>query len=75
MNTDALKDKIYQIITAIGGDLDSTKQSIINLNDLDLLIWLSEQDSALNYQLALELDIPLQHLEHTCKTLKHIHDL
>jgi len=75
MNTDTLKDKIYQITTSIGGDLNSTKQCLVNLNDTDLFIWLGEQDNSVRYHLALELDIPLQHLDNTCKTLKQIHDL
>ncbi len=45
---------------------------IAPLSDTDLFIWLGQQDHSLRYHLALDLDIPLQHLEHTCMTLKHI---
>lgn len=72
MNTAVLKDKICQLATAIGMDLNSTTQSLASLGTIDLFIWLSEQDNSLRYHLALELDIPLQQLEHTCSTLKQI---
>lgn len=75
MNTDTLKEKITRLVTGTGKDLETTKQTLASLSETELFIWLGEQDSSLLYQLALELDIPLQHLEHTCKTLKQIHGL
>lgn len=72
MKVDALKDKIYQVLSSDDVDLESTKQILSPLNEIELFIWLNEQDNSLRYHLALELDIPLQHLENTCKTLKQI---
>ena len=74
MNSDALRNKIYQTVTGTGGNLESTKQAIASLSDTDLFIWLSEQDNSIRYHLALELDIPLQHLDNTCSTLEQIRD-
>ena len=75
MNTDSLKDKIEQIVASKNGDLESTQQKLSSLNDIELFIWLNEQDNSLRYHLALELDVRLQHLDHTCSTLKHIQNL
>lgn len=75
MNTEALKNKICQYASGSGEDLESVKQTISSLSDTGLFIWLGEQDNSIRYHLALELDIPLQHLDNTCKTLKQIHDL
>ena len=72
MNVEALKDKIYQVLYSDDVDLESTKQILSPLNEIEIFIWLNEQDNSLRYHLALELDIPLQHLENTCKTLKQI---
>lgn len=74
MNIDALKDKICRINTGSDHDPVSTKQILSPLNEIELFIWLGEQDNSLRYHLALELDIPLQHIEHTCSTLKQIRD-
>ena len=63
-----IKDRIVKLSP-------QTKEVISQLSDMDLFIWLGEQDNSLRYQLALELDIPLQHLDHTCSTLKQIHHL
>lgn len=75
MKVGALRDNIYQILKNSSGDLDSIRQTLSNLSDVDLFVWLGEQDNSLRYHLALELDIPLQHLNHTCTTLKQIHHL
>lgn len=75
MNTDTLKEKITRLVTGTGKDLETTKQTLASLSETELFIWLGEQDNSIRYHLALELDIPLQHLEHTCSTLKLINHL
>lgn len=75
MNSDALKERILRIANRDGMDLDAIKQSISELDAIELFIWLSNQDNSLRYHIALELDIPLQHLEHTCSTIKIIDQL
>ena len=43
------------------------------MDAIELSLWLTKQDPSLRYYIALELDIPLQHLDHTCSTLKQIY--
>lgn len=74
MNLETLKDKICQINSGSDHDSDSTKQILSSLSEIELFIWLGKQEGSLCYQLALELDIPLQHLNLTCSTLKKLLD-
>ena len=71
--TEKLKTKILETIT--NDSRIQIEQEIEGLDTVELLIWLGEQDDSIRYHLALELDIPLQHLAHTCSTLKQIHNL
>jgi hypothetical protein len=72
MQSEALKDKIYSILNSTKGDAESARQTIECFTESELFIWLGEQDNSVLYHLALDLDIPLQHLNNTCKTMKQI---
>ena len=64
---DTLKSSIANLLAT-----DEKSQVIENIQSLDLanlLTWLGQQDNSLRYNLALELDIPLQQLNTTCKTV------
>ena len=65
MNT--LKTRIAHL-----SGVDKKSQVAERIQSLDLtglLIWLGQQDNSLRYHLALELDIPLDHLNATCETV------
>lgn len=67
---DTLKTHITKLWRA-----DENNQLADSLNSLDLtdlLIWLGQQDNSLRYHLALELDIPLAHLNATCETVTRL---
>lgn len=69
-----LHDSIYQILAARRDKEEAkiARQEIDGMNLAELMVWLGEQDNSVRYHLALDLDIPLQHLEHTCETMKRV---
>jgi len=67
---DTLKTRIAKLR---GADEKSLLAESLNSLDLtDVLIWLGQQDDSLRYFLALELDIPLAHLNATCETVTRL---
>lgn len=73
----SISDKLRDVIlgTVPAGVKDKVESEIISMEAVEIFYWLAKQDPSLCYYIALELDIPLQHLDNTCQTLKHIHDL
>ena len=72
--TGALLSRIYPLYASLFGQ-EKAKQECQHLSDLslsELLVWLANQSDSLRYQLALDLDIPLQHLNTTCDTVKKL---
>ena len=64
-------DPLKTRIASLSGT-DTKSQVAERIQSLDLtglLIWLGQQDNSLRYHLALELDIPLAHLNATCETV------
>lgn len=66
-----LRNTIIGIVPA--GVKEKVNGEIASMDAIELSLWLTKQDPSLRYYIALELDIPLQHLDHTCSTLKQIY--
>lgn len=66
-----LKNTIMGIVPA--GVKDKVSGEIESMDTVELFLWLTKQDPSLLYYISLALDIPLQHFDHTCSTLKQIH--
>ena len=63
-------NKLNQLLARYGDSAALEELDAVNTAGLgELLIWLGQQDDSLRYHLALELDIPLQHLNTTCETV------
>jgi len=77
MNTvnESISNRLRNVITRIvpAGVKDRINKEIESMDAIELSLWLTKQDPSLRYYIALELDIPLQHLDHTCSTLKQIY--
>lgn len=77
MNTvnESISNRLRNVITLIvpAGVKDRINKEIESMDAIELSLWLTKQDPSLRYYIALELDIPLQHLDHTCSTLKQIY--
>lgn len=69
---DPIVDKICQIMESVNRNAEAARQEIESLERSDLFAWLSCQDHSIRYHLALDLDIPLQHLNHTCQTMRRL---
>ena len=70
---DTLRNTIINIVPA--GVKDKVNGEIGSMDAVELFFWLTKQDPSLRYYIALALDIPLQHFDHACSTVKQIHHL
>lgn len=68
--TDKFKKEILKIVPE--GVKGKITTDIETMDIAELFLWLAKQDPSLRHYLALELDIPLQHLTNTCMTMKHL---
>ena len=71
--TDKFKKEILKIVPE--GMKGKITADIETMDISEMFLWLDKQDPSLRHYLALEMDIPLQHLNHSCMTMKHINNL